>query len=89
MSTYAYLVCRATKQSVEAAGWGGFGIRTPQEPKALALFCRAHVGQSVELLTGPQIEFAELGHGELAEWSDANAVERYRALTGEAPPDFD
>lgn len=86
MSSYAYLVSRQALQCVEVAGWGGFGVRASQEPKALALFCLAHAGESVELLTGQQLEAENLGHGELTEWTDENAEQRYRAATGETPP---
>lgn len=93
MSTYYYLVCLETMQSVEVAGSigciGGGSVRATQQPKALAMFCLAHVGKAVEMLNEGQLEGRDLDHGELTEWTDENADERYKAVTGKTPPSYD
>jgi hypothetical protein len=87
MSTQTFLVCRTTKQRVEVAASGGFGVRSSQEPKALALFCYAHRGQEVEMLSDHRLEAENLDHGELETWVDANAEARYKTLTNTEPPE--
>lgn len=93
MSTYYYLVCLETMQSVEvAASIGGMdrgSVRTTQEPKALAMFCAAHAGKRVEMMSEGQLEGRNLDYGELTEWTDANAEERFKAMDGETPPRYD
>lgn len=93
MSTYYYLVCLETMQSVEVAaslgGMDGGSVRTTQQPKALAMFCVAHAGKRVEMMNEGQLEGRNLDHGELTEWTDANAEERFKAVDGEAPPSYD
>jgi hypothetical protein len=93
MSTPFFLVSRATKQCVEVACSGGFGLRGSQHPNALVLFCYAHRGEHVELRAETQLD-GQLknewtGSGELEEWTDADAARRYEALTGSSAPDFD
>lgn len=87
MSTYYYLVCLETMQAVEVAasigGIDGGSVRSSQEPKALAMFCNAHAGKFVEMMSDGQLEGRNLAHGELTEWTDANAEERFNAVEGE------
>jgi len=64
-------------------------IAGTQEPKALALFCVAHAGKHVELMSEGQLEGRNLDHGELTEWTDANAEEHFAAVHGEPPPSYD
>lgn len=93
MSTYYYLVCLETMQSVEVAasigGIGGGSVRATQEPKALAMFCNAHAGMHVEMMSEGQLEGRNLDHGELTDWTDANAEERFKIVNGETPPNYD
>ncbi|MGK5049928.1 hypothetical protein ACQ4WP_29185 [Janthinobacterium sp. GB4P2] len=93
MSTYYYLVCLATMQSVEVAasigGMEGGSVRASQHPKALALFCNAHAGKHVEMMSEGQLEGRNLVHGELTDWTDANAEERFKAIDGEKAPSYD
>ena len=93
MSTYYYLVCLETMQSVELAASigciGGGSVRATQNPKALAMFCAAHAGKRVEMMSEGQLEGRNLDHGELTEWNDANAEERFKAVDGETPPSYD
>lgn len=89
MSTHYYLVCQETMQSVEVAARVGGGVRATQEPKALAMFCNAHAGMRVEMMSDNQLERRNLDHGELTEWTDANADERFKAVDGENPPSYD
>lgn len=56
MSTYYYLVCLETMQSVEVSGRVSGSVRPTQEPKALALFCVAHAGKHVEMMSEGQLE---------------------------------
>lgn len=60
MSTYFYLVCLETMQSIEVAasigGMDGGSVRSTQEPKALAMFCIAHAGTGVEMMSDDQLE---------------------------------
>ena len=83
-----YLVSLKTMQKVEVACSGGFGIRGSQEPKALALFCHAHMSEVVEMMTEKDLEFRDLDHGELTTWMDEDAEARYKALTGTEPPNY-
>ena len=89
MSTHYYLVCLETMQSVEVAARVGGSVRATQEPKALAIFCHAHAGMGVEMMSEGQLEGRNLDHGELMEWTDANAEERFKAVDGETPPNYD
>ncbi|CAN7646154.1 hypothetical protein [Massilia sp. LjRoot122] len=89
MSTYYYLVCLETMQSVEVSARIGGSVRASQEPKALAMFCVAHAGMRVEMMSEGQLEGRNLDHGELTEWTDANAEERFKAVDGETPPNYD
>ena len=89
MSTHYYLVCLETMQSVELSALVGGSVRTTQEPKALAMFCVAHAGKRVEMMSESQLEDRNLDHGELTEWTDANAEERFKAVDGETPPSYD
>ncbi|KFC73334.1 hypothetical protein [Massilia sp. LC238] len=89
MSTHYYLVCLETMQSVELSARVGGSVRTTQEPKALAMFCVAHAGKRVEMMSESQLEDRNLDHGELTEWTDANAEERFKAVDGETPPSYD
>ncbi|KFC73311.1 MULTISPECIES: hypothetical protein [Massilia] len=93
MSTYYYLVCLETMQSVEVAasigGMDGGSVRSTQEPKALAMFCIAHAGMGVEMMNDDQLEGRKMDHGELTEWTAANAEERFKAVAGETPPSYD
>lgn len=89
MSTYYHLVCLETMQSVEVSARIGGSVRATQQPKALALFCMAHAGLQVEMLNDDQLEGRDLDYGELTEWTDANAEERFRAVSGENPPGYD
>lgn len=86
MSQVFYLVSLRTMQKVEVACASGGSVRGSQEPKALALFCHAHMSEVVEMMTDRDLEFRHLDHGELATWRDEDAVARYRALTGAEPP---
>ncbi len=88
MSTYYYLVCLETMQSVEVSARIGGGVRATQEPMALALFCVAHAGKHVEMMSDDQLEGRKLDHDELTEWTDANAEERFEAIDGESPPSY-
>lgn len=83
-----YLVSLKTMQKVEVACSGGFGVRGSQEPKALALFCAAHAGEVVEMMGEKDLEFRRLDHGELTTWTDDDADARYKAVTGEEPPNY-
>jgi hypothetical protein len=93
MSTYYYLVCLETMQSVEVAASigavGGGCVRSTQEPKALALFCIAHAGMGVEMMNDNQMEGRNLDYGQLTKWTAANAEERFKAVAGETPPSYD
>lgn len=89
MSTHYYLVCLETMQSVEVSARVDGSVRATQEPKALALFCVAHAGMHVEMMSDGQLEGCNLDHGELTEWTDANAEERFKAVDGENPPSYD
>jgi hypothetical protein len=89
MSTYYYLVCLETMQSVELSARVGGSVRATQEPKALAMFCVAHAGMRVEMMSEGQLEGRNLDHGELTEWTDANAEERFKAIDGATPPSYD
>lgn len=89
MSTYYYLVCLETLQSVEVSASVGAGVRATQEPKALAFFCVAHAGMQVEMMSQGQLEGRNLDHGEVTEWTDANAAERFKAVNGDTPPSYD
>ena len=89
MSTYYYLVSLETMQSVGVSASVGGSVRATQEPKALALFCSAHAGMHVEMMSEGQLEGRNLDHGELAEWTDANAEELFKAVAGETPPRYD
>lgn len=86
MSTRTFLVSNQTKQCVEVAASGGFGVRASQELVALALFCHAHRGEQIEMLHEGQLEALNMCHGELTEWTDANSAVHYQTLTGEVPP---
>ncbi|WP_154822163.1 hypothetical protein [Burkholderia pseudomallei] len=89
MSMVFYLVSLKTMQKVEVAcSVGGSGIRGSQEPKALALFCEAHMCEVVEMMTEKDLEFRNLDHGELTKWTDVDAEAKYRALTGNEPPTY-
>lgn len=88
MSTCYYLVCLDTQQSVEVAVRAGVSVRASQEPKALALFCEAHTGKVVAMMSEHDLEARNLDQGELTEWTDADAEIRYTALTGDRPPDY-
>ncbi|WP_196773826.1 hypothetical protein [Burkholderia vietnamiensis] len=61
-------------------------MRGTQEPKALALFCHAHMSEVVEMIAEMDLEFRNLDHDELAKWTDDNAAGRYKAVTGENEP---
>jgi hypothetical protein len=63
-------------------------VRGTQEPKALALFCDAHMNLVVEMMTETDLEFRGLDHGELATWTDENAPARYKAVIGGEPPTY-
>jgi hypothetical protein len=89
MSTHYYLVCLETMQSVEVSARVGGSVRASQEPKALAMFCVAHAGMRVEMMSEGQLEGRNLDHGELTEWTDANAEERFKAVDGDTPPSYD
>lgn len=93
MSTYYYLVCLGTMQSVEVAASigciGGGSVRATQEHKALAMFCLAHAGKPVEVMSEGQLEGRNLDHGELTVWTDENADERYKAVAGATSPSYD
>lgn len=86
MSQVFYLVSLRTMQKVEVACGSGDSLRGSQEPKALALFCHAHMSEVVEMMTDTDLEARRLDHGELATWRDEDAAARYRALTGDEPP---
>jgi len=88
MSTYYYLVCLETMQSVEVSARIGGSVRASQEPKALAMFCVAHAGMRVEMMNDGELEGRDLDHGELTKWTDANAEERFKAVHGESPPNY-
>ncbi|MFM0265609.1 hypothetical protein [Paraburkholderia sediminicola] len=88
MSTVFYLVSLKTMQKVEVACSVGTGVRTSQEPKALALFCEAHVSEAVEMMSEKDLELRNLDHGELTTWMDEDADARYKALTGTEPPQY-
>jgi hypothetical protein len=84
-----YLVSLKTMQKVEVAcSVGGTSVRGTKEPKALALFCEVHMSEVVEMMTEKDLEFRNLDHGELAEWTDADAHARYQSLTGNIPPTY-
>ncbi|WP_454728034.1 MULTISPECIES: hypothetical protein [Cupriavidus] len=88
MSMVFYLVSLKTMQCVEVGCSNVGSMRGTQEPKALALFCHAHMGEVVEMMTEADLEFRHLDHGELATWTDEGAEARYRATTGNEPPTY-
>lgn len=75
-------------QSVEVAGRIGGFVRSTQVPKAVALFCEAHSGKGVEMMSENDLEARKLDHGELTEWTDVNAEGCYRLVTGDDPPTY-
>ncbi|CAJ6617406.1 Uncharacterised protein [Burkholderia pseudomallei] len=88
MSMVFFLVSLKTMQAVEV-GCSSVGcMRGTQEPKALALFCHAHMSEVVEMMTEKDLEFRSLDRGELTTWTDESAVEQYKAVTGDEPPSY-
>lgn len=88
MSMVFYLVSLKTMQAVEVGCSGPGSVRGTQEPKALALFCHAHMSEVVEMMTEKDLEFRDLDHGELTIWTDENAEARYKSITGDEPPNY-
>ncbi|CAB3754924.1 hypothetical protein [Paraburkholderia humisilvae] len=88
MSTVFFLVSLKTMQAVEVGCSSVGSMRGTQEPKALALFCHAHMSEVVEMMTEKDLEFRNLDHGELTTWTDENAAARYKAVTGHDPPNY-
>lgn len=88
MSMVFYLVSLKTMQAVEVGCSSVGSMRGTQEPKALALFCYAHMSEVVEMMTAKDLEFRNLDHGELTTWTDENAEARYKAVTGDEPPTY-
>jgi hypothetical protein len=88
MSMVIYLVSLKTMQAVEVGCSSVGSMRGTQEPKALALFCHAHISEVVEMMTEKDLEFRNLDHGELTTWTDEDAAARYKAITGDEPPTY-
>lgn len=88
MSMVFYLVSLKTMQKVEVGCSSVGSMRGTQEPRALALFCHAHIGEVVEMMTEKDLEFRRLDHGELATWCDETAGQRYKAVTDNEPPAY-
>lgn len=89
MSTRYYLVSLKTMQAVSVATSGGAGVRGPDNGDVVGLFCKVydHISDAVLMHDG-ELERRDLCHDELTYWTAENAAERYVALTGEQPPDW-
>jgi hypothetical protein len=85
MSTSLYLYCTLTRQCVHAAEIGGNnGVRGPDYPGALGLFCEAHEGLELRCGSSEEIDFwtesVEPFDNEYVLWSASNAAAAYARL---------
>ncbi|MES2877553.1 MAG: hypothetical protein V4713_03955 [Pseudomonadota bacterium] len=86
MTTRTFLVSLTDRQCVEAAASTGGCYRGTQEPKALVLFCQAHMGKTIQILNEGQLEGLPHGGDELTHWTDKNAAAMYESVMGEPAP---
>lgn len=90
MEVQYYLVCLQTMQLVEIASsictHDRNSVSSTYDRKALALFCYAHAGMNIEMLSLAQLKRRNLDQGDLVKWNDANAENCFKALEGDNPP---
>ncbi|MEX3556924.1 MAG: hypothetical protein VB135_00365 [Burkholderia sp.] len=86
MSTALYLYCTSTRQVVHVAEISGSnGVRGPDHPGALALFCCAHEGAELQCGSSDEIDFwteevEPFDHEHYLLWTAANAAAAHEKL---------